>query len=77
MLIIQGIILATASSGSTPEGMFWMMIITRGIAGVGAGGEYAVCTAQVSSLFVHLKPNQIYCNNAPKLTSARLSNPQM
>jgi MFS family permease len=23
--------------------MFWMMIIGRGIAGVGAGGEYPVC----------------------------------
>src|SRR5687767_4352089 len=26
--------------------MFWMMIIGRGIAGVGAGGEYTVCTSQ-------------------------------
>jgi MFS family permease len=23
--------------------MFWMMIVARGIAGVGAGGEYPVC----------------------------------
>jgi MFS family permease len=26
--------------------MFWMMVIGRGVAGVGAGGEYTVCTAQ-------------------------------
>lgn len=42
----QGIILATASHGATIAGMFWMMIVSRGVAGVGAGGEYAVCTAQ-------------------------------
>jgi MFS family permease len=30
----------------TIQGMFWMMIIGRGVAGVGAGGEYTVCTSQ-------------------------------
>jgi MFS family permease len=39
-------VLATASHGATVEGMFWMMVIGRGVAGVGAGGEYTVCTAQ-------------------------------
>jgi hypothetical protein len=34
---IQGIVIATASHGTTVEGMFWMMVIGRGIAGVGAG----------------------------------------
>lgn len=33
----QGIALSTASSGKTVTGMLWMMIISRGIAGVGAG----------------------------------------
>ncbi|KAK9384336.1 hypothetical protein V1515DRAFT_641283 [Lipomyces mesembrius] len=31
---------------NTVTGMFLMMILSRGVAGVGAGGEYAVCTAQ-------------------------------
>ncbi|KAK6004804.1 hypothetical protein QM012_008666 [Aureobasidium pullulans] len=46
LFLVLGITLATASHGATATGMFWMMIISRGIAGVGAGGEYAVCTAQ-------------------------------
>ncbi|KZF21236.1 MFS general substrate transporter [Xylona heveae TC161] len=44
--LVFGIVLATASHGTSLTGMFWMMIVSRGIAGVGAGGEYAVCTAQ-------------------------------
>ncbi|POR33123.1 hypothetical protein TPAR_06649 [Tolypocladium paradoxum] len=44
--LVLGIIIATAAHGTTVEGMFWMMIIGRGVAGVGAGGEYTVCTAQ-------------------------------
>lgn len=38
--LIQGIILATASSGVTPNGLIWMLIVARGITGVGVGGEY-------------------------------------
>ncbi|KAF6834652.1 major facilitator superfamily transporter [Colletotrichum plurivorum] len=45
VLLVVGITLSTASSGTTPTGMFWMMIIARGIAGVGAGGEYPVSGA--------------------------------
>lgn len=33
----QGIVIATAAHGTTVEGMFWMMVIGRGVAGVGAG----------------------------------------
>ncbi|KAK7990301.1 glycerophosphoinositol transporter [Apiospora arundinis] len=40
LFLVFGIILATASHGTTVEGMFWMMVIGRGVAGVGAGGEY-------------------------------------
>src|ERR1700743_3499716 len=39
-MIVIGGILATASNGSTPEGLFWMLTIARGIVGFGAGGEY-------------------------------------
>lgn len=45
LLLVVGIVLSTAASGTTPHGMFWMMIIARGIAGVGAGGEYPVSGA--------------------------------
>lgn len=38
--MILGILLTTASHGSTNMGMFWMMIIGRGVAGFGAGGEF-------------------------------------
>lgn len=43
ILLVLGIIIATAAHGTSQLGMFWMMIIGRGIAGVGAGGEYPVC----------------------------------
>ncbi|KAB8416349.1 hypothetical protein FH972_024869 [Carpinus fangiana] len=41
--LVLGIVLATAASGNSENGMFWMMIIARGIAGFGAGGEYPTC----------------------------------
>ncbi|KAH0846129.1 hypothetical protein FOPE_12201 [Fonsecaea pedrosoi] len=41
--LILGIVLATAAHGTTELGMFWMMIIARGVAGFGAGGEYPTC----------------------------------
>ncbi|KKA21753.1 hypothetical protein T310_4202 [Rasamsonia emersonii CBS 393.64] len=44
-LLVLGIALSAGASGVTPEGMFWMLIIARGIAGVGAGGEYPVAGA--------------------------------
>lgn len=44
-LLVLGIVLSTASSGTSPTGMFWMLIVARGIAGVGAGGEYPVSGA--------------------------------
>ncbi|KAF9874382.1 major facilitator superfamily transporter [Colletotrichum karsti] len=45
LLLVLGITLSTAASGNTPTGMFWMLIIARGVAGVGAGGEYPVSGA--------------------------------
>ena len=44
-LLVLGIVLSTAAKGETETGMFWMLIIARGIAGVGAGGEYPVSGA--------------------------------
>ncbi|KAL2204134.1 MFS general substrate transporter [Sarocladium strictum] len=43
VFLVLGIVLATAAHGTTEVGMFWMMIIGRGVAGFGAGGEYPTC----------------------------------
>jgi len=43
IFLVLGIVLATASHGKDQLGLFWMMIVSRGIAGFGAGGEYPVC----------------------------------
>jgi hypothetical protein len=37
--IVLGGILATASNGITVSGMFWMLTVSRGIVGFGAGGK--------------------------------------
>ena len=42
VFLVLGIIIATAAHGTTPLGMFWMMIVGRGIAGFGAGGRFYV-----------------------------------
>mgnify|MGYP005989497915 FL=1 len=42
VLLTIGIIMSTASNGLTQTGMLWMLVIARGVAGVGAGGEYPV-----------------------------------
>ncbi|WQF77056.1 Putative major facilitator, sugar transporter, major facilitator superfamily [Colletotrichum destructivum] len=46
LFLVLIIVIATAAHGTSVEGMFWMMVIGRGVAGVGAGGEYTVCTSQ-------------------------------
>ncbi|KAK0791567.1 hypothetical protein B0A54_06640 [Friedmanniomyces endolithicus] len=43
LFLVLGVIIATAAHGTTQLGMFWMMIVGRGIAGFGAGGEYPTC----------------------------------
>jgi MFS family permease len=40
LFLVLGIILATAAHGNSHLGMFWMMIVGRGVAGFGAGGEH-------------------------------------
>ncbi|OKO97873.1 hypothetical protein PENSUB_9799 [Penicillium subrubescens] len=44
-ILVLGIALSAGASGLTDDGMFWMLIIARGIAGVGSGGEYLVAGA--------------------------------
>ncbi|ORX33756.1 major facilitator superfamily domain-containing protein [Kockovaella imperatae] len=48
LMIVIGGILATAASGSTPAGMFWMLTVARGTVGVGVGGEYPACSTSAS-----------------------------
>ncbi|OQD82247.1 hypothetical protein PENANT_c022G06945 [Penicillium antarcticum] len=45
VILVLGIALSAGASGINENGMFWMLIIARGIAGVGAGGEYPVAGA--------------------------------
>jgi MFS family permease len=39
LFLVLGVVLATAAHGTSHLGMFWMMIVGRGVAGFGAGGE--------------------------------------
>ncbi|KAK2590216.1 Plasma membrane permease, mediates uptake of glycerophosphoinositol and glycerophosphocholine [Conoideocrella luteorostrata] len=48
LLIVVGGIMATASHGVTIDGMFWMLTISRGIVGFGAGGEYPAASTSAS-----------------------------
>jgi MFS family permease len=49
LILLLGIALSAGASGTSPLGLCWMLVVARGIAGVGAGGEYPV--AGTSSLF--------------------------
>lgn len=48
LLIVIGGILCTAATAPTPQGMFWMMTVARGVVGVGVGGEYPACSTSAS-----------------------------
>lgn len=48
LMIIVGGILATASSGYSVIGLFWMLTISRGIVGFGTGGEYPASSTSAS-----------------------------
>jgi MFS family permease len=37
LLVIVGAAMCAASSGTTPQGLLWMLVISRGIMGVGVG----------------------------------------
>eukprot|EP00871_Galdieria_phlegrea_P004691 jgi/Galph1/5222/GphlegSOOS_G3803.1 len=39
-LVILGSVLSVSANGTTTDGMFWMIIISRAIVGLGMGGEY-------------------------------------
>jgi MFS family permease len=48
LMIVLGGIMATAAHGITVQGMFWMLIISRGIVGFGTGGEYPASSTSAS-----------------------------
>ncbi|KAL7423678.1 Plasma membrane permease, mediates uptake of glycerophosphoinositol and glycerophosphocholine [Cryptotrichosporon argae] len=48
VLIVVGAILCTASSGKTPQDLFWMLTVARGMVGIGVGGEYPACSTSAS-----------------------------
>ncbi|KAK9368244.1 hypothetical protein V1509DRAFT_623477 [Lipomyces kononenkoae] len=48
LLIVVGGILATAASGTTVDGMFWMLVVARGVVGFGTGGEYPASSTAAS-----------------------------
>lgn len=39
LFLVLGVVMATAAHGTSQLGMFWMMIVGRGVAGFGAGGK--------------------------------------
>lgn len=43
VFLVLGIVLSSAAHGTSLDGLFWMMVISRGVAGFGAGGEYPTC----------------------------------
>ncbi|PVI05323.1 MFS general substrate transporter [Periconia macrospinosa] len=45
LFLSVGIIMTAVSHGTNDKGLFWMLTISRGIAGFGAGGEYPVSGA--------------------------------
>lgn len=66
--LVLGIVLATAAHGATRNGMFWMMIIGRGVAGFGAGGMFSTqrifLTAHENFFFQLTRP---MCRRVPDL----------
>ncbi|KAM0267278.1 hypothetical protein ACHAPA_006058 [Fusarium lateritium] len=42
LILLLGIAMSAGASGLTQTGLMWMLVIARGVAGVGAGGEYPV-----------------------------------
>jgi MFS family permease len=48
VFLIVGTVMCAASHGKTVEGMFWMLIISRGVTGFGIGAEYPSSSVSAS-----------------------------
>lgn len=57
-MIVVGGILATASNGKTIDGMFWMLLVSRGIVGFGTGGEYPASSTSAAESANEYTPTQ-------------------
>lgn len=42
LILVIGIAMSAGASGTSDNGLFWMLVVSRGVAGVGAGGEYPI-----------------------------------
>ncbi|KAI8093069.1 major facilitator superfamily domain-containing protein [Halteromyces radiatus] len=58
ILVILGAALSAASSGATPTGLLWMMVVTRGLLGVGVGGEFPCSSVSAGEASDTLKPSK-------------------
>lgn len=71
VLIVIGGIMATAAHGKTVEGMFWMLVVSRGVIGFGSGGEYPAASTSASEAANegHLRKTRgatfVMCTNLP------------
>lgn len=45
LFLTLGIVMTAVAHGTSDSGLFWMLTVSRGIAGFGAGGEYPVSGA--------------------------------
>ncbi|KAG5358077.1 putative metabolite transport protein [Yarrowia sp. B02] len=71
ILIVIGGIMAAASHGKTTDGMFWMLVVSRGVIGFGSGGEYPAASTSASEAAneTHLRKKRgaifVLCTNLP------------
>jgi MFS family permease len=61
ILLVLGIALSSGASGITENGMFWMLIIARGVAGVGAGGLVSNFQLELIANLLTVKKKRISC----------------
>lgn len=47
-MIILGLAMSAGASGTSVQGLFWMLTVARGVTGYGTGGEYPASSASAS-----------------------------
>ncbi|KAJ2957114.1 hypothetical protein NQZ79_g7128 [Umbelopsis isabellina] len=58
LLVIIGAAMCAASSGVTLTGLLWMLVVSRGIMGVGVGGEYPCSSVAAGESADEVLPNR-------------------
>jgi len=51
LFLVLGVIITTAAHGKDGRGLFWMMVVGRGVSGFGFGGKYLLVSALTSILY--------------------------